>query len=138
MAQQRKIDDQPEWARLNESQSAMSSPAVVNASIVLQNMTELSYPVPANTTLLRVLGPTLEVDDWNYSANCYAALDPPPSWWKPGNFPLSSSYKLQYAANRTMFLLPLDPTIKFTLRLGPQNPDSQCLVGGFRTYPFHL
>lgn len=137
MAQQRGVSSQPEWAGLNEFKASEPSQTISNDSVLLQNMAELSYPVPTNTTLLRVLGPTSHDDDWNRTANCYAALDPAPSWWKAGNFPLSTSYKPHYLANRTVFLLPLDPTVKFTLRVGPPNPAAKCFVSGFQSYPFH-
>lgn len=137
MAQQRGVGSQPEWAELNDLKATEPAQTVSNGSVQLQNMAELSYSVPPNTTLLRVLGPISHDEDWNRTANCYAALDPEPSWWKAGNLPLSTSYKPQYAANRTLFLLPLDPTVAFTLRVGPPNPASKCFVSGFQSYPFH-
>lgn len=138
MVQQRGTDSQPAWAALETFQPFEPTHTVENGAVSLQNMTELSFAVPPNTTLLRVLGPVRDADEWDQKANCYAALDPEPSWWKPSNFPLSTSYKPNSGSNRTLFLLPIDPTVEFTLRLGPPNPASKCVVDGIQSYPFYL
>lgn len=54
---------------------------VANDSVVLEETSALSYPLPPNTTLVRVLGPT--VVDTKIWDECFAILDPSPSWWQP-------------------------------------------------------
>lgn len=106
-------------------------------AIVLRNLTELHYEVPANTTLIRVYGPVGSNDLSWYGSQCYAALDPRQSWWRTNNLPLSAPLKAVNATNQTMFLLPVDPAVRTTLKIGTYGLQSSCFVSGVSSYPFH-
>lgn len=105
--------------------------------VLLWSNTELVYPVPQNTTLVEVIGPAGNYSLWRGMSECYAFLNPRPSWWQYGNFPRSSSYKIVNATDQTVFLLPIDPSIKFELRIGPLGNATNCPLSAIRTYPFH-
>lgn len=109
---------------------------IVDGALLLKNGTELSYKVPASTTLIRVLGP-VGMNQTAYGSQCYADLDPAPAWWVNGSFPLSASQKVMREDNRTLFLLPVDPEVRTTVRVGPLGLDAYCYVSGFSSYPFH-
>lgn len=124
-----KKGDQPS---LNETRAAGSD------WLKLQNVTELSYVVPANTTLLRVLGPV--ADAFAHESDCYASLSPDPSWWRRGNFPIASQYRRKLKpglVNRTMFILPVDPAVQHTLQVGSPRPFVACRISGIQSYPLH-
>lgn len=108
---------------------------VLNELVELRNSSELAYALPPNTTLVEVLGPCRPGSE--YGNQCYATLNPRPAWWTEGNFPTSSSHKLVNQTNQTLFLLPIDPEIKFELRVGALGIHQICPIGGIRTYPFH-
>lgn len=105
--------------------------------VYLRNLTELSYQLPSNTTLVEVLGPVGRNNMTSYGSQCYAALDPRPIWWRNGSFPLAAGEKAVNATNRTMFLLPVDPAVRSTLKGGTLGWDASCFISGVKTYPFH-
>lgn len=109
---------------------------IVDNALMLKNGTELSYKVPISTTLIRVYGP-VGMNETAYGSQCYADLDPVPSWWVNGSFPLSASQKAMREDNHTLFLLPVDPDVRTTVRVGPLGLDATCYVSGFSSYPFH-
>lgn len=111
---------------------------IVDASVMLKNMTELSYQLPSNTTLVEVLGPVGDGNMSSAGSRCYATLDPRPEWWRNATFPLSASEKMVNGTNRTMFLMPVDPAIRATVRVGGLGMDSTCFISGIKAYPFHL
>lgn len=111
---------------------------IIDASVMLQNMTELSYQLPSNTTLVEVLGPVGYSNMTSAGSMCYASLDPRPEWWRNGTFPLSASEKMVNGTNRTMFLMPVDPATRATVRVGGLGMDSTCFISGIKAYPFHL
>lgn len=110
---------------------------VIDDSLVLFNSTELSYRVPANTTLIQVLGPVGTYNKTSEPNRCYAAVDPHAPWWGNKSFPRSWSYKLRNDTNRTMFLLPVDPAVDTTVKIGALGDRASCRVSGFKSYPFH-
>lgn len=128
--------------RLRGSQQARHLRRDVNYEVgedylLLKNNTEFSYLVPANTTLIRVYGRVGTMIDSVKGSHCYADLDPRPSWFKPGEFPISAQQKAVDAHNRTLFMLPVDPTVRTTVRVGSLDLDTTCFLSGFSTYPFH-
>lgn len=108
----------------------------VDGALLLKNGTELSYKVPEGTTLIRVYGPVGR-NYTAYGSQCYADLDPPPAWWVNGSYPLSASEKAMKEENRTLFLLPVDPDVRTTVKVGTLGLDATCYVSGFSSYPFH-
>lgn len=110
---------------------------VVDEHLVLSPNTEVSYPVPHNTTLVEVIGPVGNNTAWLGGSECYAAFDPHPSWWQKSKFPVSTSLKLINATEQTVFLLPIDPEIVFNLKIGAFGNSSTCPISAIRTYPFH-
>lgn len=109
---------------------------ILDGYLLIGKTTEAVYKVPQNTTLVEVLGPVGDHPDWEGFSTCYATFDPKPSWWN-GLIPSTMSYKYINVNNQTLFLLPIDPTIDFTLRIGAAGNDT-CPISGIRTYPFHL
>lgn len=110
---------------------------VFQDAMVLKNATELSYRVPSNTTLIRVLGPVgIYNESWDGS-RCFAYLEPHPPWWNVSGYPVSASWKVVNGTNRTMFLLPVDPAVQTTLYVGPVGNEASCWVSGIQSYPFH-
>lgn len=103
--------------------------------VVLLNSTELTYDLPDNTTLVEVLGPSGQGQGWEGDSQCYAVFDPRPSWWQSPNFPTSISRKPTNSTEQTMFLLPVDPAVKFKLRVGGLGQNTSCQVSAVRTYP---
>lgn len=136
------LDDASEygaaWPFVKELAALNQTHDIVDGALVLQNLTELSYTLPPNTSLVRVLGPVKQDESWKELAVCWAALEPKPSWWFPSNFPTSRSFKEQNAENQTMFILPIDPTIQTTLKIGSSlRANQSCRLSGIQTYPFH-
>lgn len=125
------------WTASQDTQFLDQAVRFVNDSIVLHNLTELTFSVPANTTLLKVLDPVSSDEAWTKASECFAALDPNSSWWRPSNFPLSHGFKDMDLRNRTMFILPIDPTVKYTLKVGSARPMTHCQVNAIQSYPFH-
>lgn len=109
---------------------------IIDGALLLKNGTELSYKVPVATTLIRVLGP-VGMNRTAFGSQCYADLDPVPSWWVNSSFPMSASQKVMREDNRTLFLLPVDPDVRTTVRIGPLGLDATCYISGFTSYPFH-
>lgn len=94
--------------------------------------------LPANTTLIRVLGPG--VPEYFPLPQCYATLDPEPAWWRPDSYQgYSQHWKMRNVANRSMFIIPIDPTVHTMLRVGDPGPtdNSNCFISAVQTYPFH-
>lgn len=108
--------------------------SVINNYALLQNSTEMAYRIPRNTSLVEVVGPTGAESGW---LACYAMLEPKPSWWIEGNIPVAQTNKPRNSADRSLFLLPIDPTVHHTIRVGSLGQGRQCAISGFRTYPFH-
>lgn len=125
--------------RLNQLDSPITGPAynVLDGHVALRNTSEIAYTLPANTTLVEVLGPAGTHPEWMGTSECYAFLNPRPSWWKESNFPLSTSQRQVNATDQTMFLLPIDPEIQYEVRVGALGNTTTCPVGAIRTYPFH-
>lgn len=105
--------------------------------LVLRTNTEISYQIPFNTTLVEVLGPVGSHPTWLEHSECYAYLNPRPSWWLPLNYPIATSRKAVNATDQTVFLFPLDPSIAFELRVGVLGNATTCPISAFRNYPFH-
>lgn len=103
--------------------------------VVLSDMMAVSYALPPNTTLVRVLGPTV-VESEPFD-QCTAILDPSPDWWQPSNQTYSYGYKAIREANRTLFLIPIDPAVQTTIKISPWITTTECYVGGIQSYPFH-
>lgn len=139
MYQQRRDLGAPRWPTEAPSQTPpnLDKWEVIHDTLVLRNMSELSYTLPTNTTLVEVLGPVGRSNLTFDGSQCYATLDPRPSWWSNGSFPFAVGEKAVNGTNRTMFLLPVDPAIKSTLQIGGVGMDTTCLVSGMKTYPFH-
>ncbi|EKD01034.1 hypothetical protein A1Q2_04655 [Trichosporon asahii var. asahii CBS 8904] len=139
MYQQRRDLGPPRWPTEAPSQRPpnLDKWEVIHDTLVLRNMSELSYTLPTNTTLVEVLGPVGRSNLTFDGSHCYATLDPRPSWWRNGSFPFAVGERAVNGTNRTMFLLPVDPAIKSTLQIGGVGMDTTCLVSGMKTYPFH-
>lgn len=126
------------WPFVDDLNSLNQTHEIVEGVVVLQNFTEISYTLPPNTTLVQVLGPVKLDDSWTDTAVCWAALDPQPDWWHPANIPVSRSRKEQNSENRTMFIIPVDPTVNTTLKVGSGiRANEACRVSGIKAYPFH-
>lgn len=111
---------------------------IKNSHVLLFNSTELVYTLPKNTSLVEVLGPVGTYSNWVGQSQCYATLDPRPPWWNGTNFPLSTAKKMINATDQTVFMLPLPPNIRYTLRVGSFGQENSCSISALRTYPFHL
>lgn len=105
--------------------------------LLLLNSTELVYAVPPNTTMVEVLGPSGSNAAWLGDSQCYAFLNPRPSWWRTPNFPVSTSRKAINSTEQSMFILPIDPEIQYEVRVGGLGRETSCPVSAIRTYPFH-
>lgn len=115
-------------------------PLFTDDYVVLSYRQELSYRVPANTTVVRVYGPVGTMDHSKHGNRCYAGLDPQPPWWRNGSFPISASWKVLNATNRTLFILPVDPEVPTTVKIGSfsgGSVDTSCFLSGISSYPFH-
>lgn len=110
---------------------------IANDQLLLRNNSALVYSVPRNTTLIEVLGAVGDNKMYGQFGDCYAYLDPRPSWWLTGNFPTVSCDSMVNATNQTLFFLPIDPEISFELRVGALGSTTTCPVSAIRTYPFH-
>lgn len=109
----------------------------IDGGLLLYRTTELVYGLPSNTTLVEVIGPVGNGTLWKGNSECYAVLNPRPSWWQYANIPRSSSFKIVNATDQTVFLLPIDPSIKYELRVGALGNATTCPLSAIRTYPFH-
>lgn len=103
----------------------------VNGSVVLHNLTELTYTVPPNTSLINITGPVYPVSDAD--ARCYALLSPDP-WWVGTFVPEAQQGKPEYRENQTLILLPVDPTVQYELVIGAFAPE--CAISGVTTYSY--
>lgn len=110
---------------------------VADDRLLLRNNSELVYTVPQNTTLVEVLGPVGNADNYSEYGLCYAHLNPRPSWWLSPSYPTSDSDCPVNVTDQTMFLLPVDPEIVYQLRVGALGNDTTCPVSAIRTYPFY-
>lgn len=106
-------------------------------TVVLKNFTEMSYKLPTNTTLIRVYGPVGAGNTTWDGGMCYATIDPLPAWWRNDSFPFAAGFKLTNSTNRTMFLLPVDPAVESTVKIGALGQDASCRISGISAYPFH-
>lgn len=95
----------------------------MNGSVLLKNTTELTYSVPANTSLLNITGPVYNEG----AAWCYFLLNPEPFWWS-NIIPTANPARQAYRANQSLMLLPLDPTVEYELIVGAGG--SSCAVSG--------
>lgn len=132
---------------LGSTSNMASTPLIEGNDMVLQSLLELTYTPPANTSLIRVLGPVREdprmrtweqVEIEQFGRKCIALLDPQPPWFNTSFLPEANQDSARNRTNSTLFLLPLDPTVQYKLTVLPFNNVSVCLVSGFTTYPFHL
>lgn len=146
------------WASSGNSDTA-SSPIVQieGDSVLLANLTELTFEPPANTSLIRILGPSGADAKWTTSDHlapehedlklnlfCTLLLDPMPDWIfrritpTHTHFPLASFEGPVFVPNLTHFLIPLDPTVNYKVTVLPQNNKSVCVTSGIKTYSFYL
>lgn len=137
-------------------------PAQVDGdNIVLKHLCSLEYYPPANTSLVRVLGPVYSDPKWKEEVSadmdrigvtmptvndgCLLSLDPAVTNTEDE---FDAKWSLNYvqdtigdAANVTMFLVPLDPAKQYQITLRTDSSSgyqwSWCVVSGFQTYPFH-
>lgn len=121
----------------NFSRGQSGTYEVIDGALQLEFGTEFVYQLPHNTTLVEVLGPVGQNFFWGNYTECYALLNPRPSWWIHSNFPVSKARGIVNATDQTMFLLPIDPEVPFELRIGHLGDDRTCQVSAIRTYPFH-
>lgn len=97
----------------------------------------MTYGVPKNTTLVEVLGPVgIDGEVGDDPQECYARFQPNPFWWSEKRVPVGTSLKHQNRMEQTLFLLPLDPAVQYTLFVGPTNMTMSCRVSHIRSYPF--
>lgn len=127
--------------------------------LVLESLMELVFAPPANTSLVRVLGPVgpniqqLKTTPFDPELPvCVALLDPAPPWLQSTlsmelehfvmelayNWPMAWQAFPRNFTNTTLFLLPLDPTVQYKVKILPRRNTTLCVVSGFQTYPFHL
>lgn len=122
---------------------------ILENGIVLQSReTVLEYTIPANTSLVRVLGPSLWSSDWIIGTEartplCTVGLDPLPPWSASAagrSMPVAWQHvhPVRQVFNSTLFLLPLDPAVTYTLKVYPPNDGAVCAVSGVTTYPFQM
>lgn len=104
-------------------------------TVVLEQMSEIQYAVEKNMSLIHVRGP-VRMERENLSV-CAAVLEPRPSWWDETAGPtvaweagpLNISFK-------ALFILPIDPTVRYTLKIMPRYPDTVCSVSELTTFPY--
>lgn len=102
-----------------------------NNGALLEKATELTFEVPANTTLVNVTA-SVGVGD-----SCYAVLEPMPYWWNLKSVPMAVQNKPSVRLDeQTMFVLPTDPTVKYNLTVGAFGNTTKCHVGGVTSYSF--
>lgn len=113
-------------------------------TVFLRVQTELIYEVPEHTTLVEVLGPVGRENDMDDGIDgdpglfeCYAYLDLQPFWWSPKRLPTSLSLKPQNDIQRTLFLLPVDPDVRYKLHIGPTTDGMRCPVSHIRSYSYY-
>lgn len=111
--------------------------SMIDNGIQVLDYTEVTYDVPANTTLLNITGPLGQ----NFS--CYAALKPPGPWLTgKTSSPLLgvmtfSSQRPEVRASETFEVVPLDPTVKYELSIGGySNYSAKCNIGGITSYSY--
>lgn len=102
-----------------------------NNGVMLEKATELTYEVPANTTLVNVTSAV------GVGSECYAVLEPMPVWWNLKSVPMASQSKPHIPPHeQTLFMLPMDPTIRYNLTIGPFGNTTKCHIGGVTSYSF--
>lgn len=130
--------NEPEVPASQILEAPLSLPPGLGTALRVDGFTEVVYEVPDNTTLLNITGPV-----GSGSFSCYAVLEPRPSWW--GELPkLWAEYR--QPTNQTLFVFPLDPTIKYQLAMGSvesQNSTSvesekysTCKLGAVTSYSY--
>lgn len=108
---------------------------IINGSVLLGGLTEITYSVPRNTSLINVTGPVYD-DNSPHRSYCYAILDPEPWWWSPDCLPKSDALKPGYRADQTLLMLPTDPTVEYQLVIGAMGRTRTCAVSGITTYAY--
>lgn len=109
--------------------------------VVLRNLTELHFTPPDNTSFVEVQGP-IRNDEYYWGVrdrnmSCAAILDPLPPWWNTtAGPPLAWQFGPVNISHRPMFLLPLDPTVRYTIKVLPRYNTSICSVNKFTAYPY--
>lgn len=109
-----------------------TSYSIGNNGVVLDKSTEISYVIPDNSTLVNVTAAV------GLGRTCYVTLEPMPDWWNLRSVPMVNQNKPNGLPNeeQTMFVLPLDPTVRYNLTVGPMANDTKCHVGGVTSYSF--
>lgn len=146
--------------RLNEDEPEASNQEaqVDGGNLVLKHLCSLQYFPPANTSLVRVLGPVYSNPKWPKeieATNEQAGFADPflntgcSSTFQPSVTYSEADYDLNFpqfspgdATNLTMFLIPLDPAKQYQITLETSSGTgrshwSWCVISGFQTYPFH-
>lgn len=109
---------------------------IIDNGIQLRTYTEVTYDIPANTTLVNITGPLGE------PFSCYTAVKPAPAWWGWSNYNNKLGYLLVSShrpevRSETFLVFPLDPTVKYNLSMGGDgNKTALCNVGGVTSYSF--
>lgn len=135
--------------RLDGNNGNNATTRILENGIVLQSPeTVLEYTVPANSSLVRVLGPSLWSSDWIIGTEartplCTVGLDPLPPWSASAggrSMPVAWQHvhPVRQVFNSTLFLLPLDPAVTYTLKVYPPNDGAVCAVSGVTAYPFQV
>lgn len=114
-------------------------------SMVLQSLLELRFDLPEDTALVSVQGPIGSDPEWYKGAYeratplCTYLLDPQPSWINSSTpvkdrYPLAWQEASKNEPNQTLFLVPLDPSVKYQMKVLPRYNYSVCVVSGFNVY----
>lgn len=134
------------------------APPTSGADLLLLSLVELTYKVPSGTSLVRVLGPigvnpawAKDIDERNgvlvsesgtdsnsrLKLQCTFLLEPQPPWIDANaTLPISYQDRIRNSTNETLFLIPLDPTVDYKLKVLPPNNRTVCVMSGVQTYPF--
>lgn len=130
----------------------VQSPPKSGDNMILQSMVELHYDVPPGTALLRVHGPSGTNSAWaqhirqptiRLIPRCTFLLDPQPAWYDStavldDRLPLAWQTGPRNMTDAILFLVPLDPSVVYSLTVLARNNESVCVISGFKTYPFKL
>lgn len=103
---------------------------VVNGSIALLNLTEVTYSVPPNTSLINITGPTYPHDH----TGCYMLLEPEPWWWNGDVVPLVAPWAPDYRPDQTLWMIPVDPSVEYQVIIGASS--SYCTITAITTYSY--
>lgn len=111
-------------------------------TLELRNLTELHYTPPDNTSLVQVLGLTVEEGylrtmSGRTSHRCAAILDPRPLWWnETAGPPLAWQDGPLNISHKDLFILPLDPAVRYTLKVLPRYNSSYCRINAIKAYSY--